>query len=65
MLRAFSHVNVYVLDGGLSKWKAEGRAVEKSDVGDWEADFDYELDTEMLIDYHGVKKNCEEENSPI
>jgi thiosulfate/3-mercaptopyruvate sulfurtransferase len=32
MLRAFGHGNVAVLDGGLRKWKAEGRAVGAGDA---------------------------------
>lgn len=32
MFLSFGHKNVRVLDGGLKKWLAEGRAVEKGDV---------------------------------
>ena len=32
MFRAFGHVRVAVLDGGLPKWRAEGRRLEPGDV---------------------------------
>jgi thiosulfate/3-mercaptopyruvate sulfurtransferase len=32
MFRAFGHARVAVLDGGLPKWRAEGRALERGDV---------------------------------
>ena len=32
MFRAFGHVRVAVLDGGLPKWRAEGRTLERGDV---------------------------------
>ena len=32
MFRAFGHAAVKVLDGGLQKWRAEGRAVESGDA---------------------------------
>lgn len=46
-LRVFGHDNVALLDGGLPKWLAEGRAVEAGDVapkpGDFTAKFRPEL----------------------
>jgi thiosulfate/3-mercaptopyruvate sulfurtransferase len=32
MFRAFGHARVAVLDGGLAKWRAEGRTLERGDV---------------------------------
>lgn len=32
MFRAFSHPNVFVLDGGLPKWRAEGRMLETGQI---------------------------------
>lgn len=48
--------NVKVLNGGLAKWKLEGRALEKGDIssvaiGSDEADaYDYKRNPEMLVD---------------
>lgn len=46
MLRVFGHKNVWVLDGGLLKWKAEGRKLEAktpatrpAPTSPWKADF--------------------------
>ena len=44
MMRLFGHDQVAVLDGGLPKWRAEGRAIETGTVaevkaGDFRADF--------------------------
>ena len=56
MLKAFGHQNVYVLDGGIAKWTKEGRDVEKCDVSNWDADFDYELDTDKLMEYKRIQE---------
>lgn len=56
MLKAFGHQNVYVLDGGIAKWTKEGRDVEKCDVSNWDADFDYELDADKLMDYKRIQE---------
>ena len=32
LFRSFGHENVAVLDGGLTKWRAEGRAIESGDA---------------------------------
>jgi thiosulfate/3-mercaptopyruvate sulfurtransferase len=56
MFLAFGHRDVKVLDGGLKKWRAEGRAVESGKVtpkpGNFEAHFDstFVRDKEQLLD---------------
>ena len=34
MLKAFGHKNVSILNGGMKKWKEEGRKVETNDFKD-------------------------------
>ena len=41
MLKAMGHQNVHVLDGGLSKWIAEGGEVESTDAHAKKEDFSY------------------------
>jgi rhodanese-related sulfurtransferase len=56
MFVAFGHRDVKVLDGGLKKWRAEGRAVESGKVtpklGNFEAHFDstFVRNKEQLLD---------------
>jgi len=42
MLRAFGHPDVRILDGGLAKWKKEGKEVQ-SHTAATAGDFSYEL----------------------
>ena len=44
-LRIFGARNVFVLDGGLPKWKAEGRPTEAGEAKRTPRKFDAELDT--------------------
>jgi thiosulfate/3-mercaptopyruvate sulfurtransferase len=46
--RVFGAKNVYVLDGGLPKWKAEGRTVEPGEAKRTPRKFDAELDTSRV-----------------
>lgn len=57
VFRLFGAQNVKVLNGGLPKWKAEGRPIEKGEppaIGgsgaDKEGDYDYKQNKEMLVD---------------
>lgn len=60
MLRAYGHPRVFVLDGGLSKWSSEGRAMERDDVGAWDAEYDYNLNNDALVSYDRVKEISED-----
>ena len=51
MFRTFGHKGVSLLNGGMTKWVAEGRPTESNkDVG-IEKDFDYKLDKNLLKEY--------------
>lgn len=50
MFRVYGHESVYLLDGGLKKWRAEGRAVESGQVVRSPASFSVKLDRSQLRD---------------
>ena len=54
-LRLFGAKNVYVLDGGLPKWKAEGRPVEPGIPARTPRKFEAELDTSIVANVSDVQ----------
>ena len=52
VLRAYGHKNVSVLNGGLTKWVAEGRPTES--ILEKEEDYNYELDNEKVVSYEQI-----------
>jgi len=62
MFQSFGHANVKVLDGGLQKWKAEGRATESGAVAAKPGKFQARLDPryirskEQLLDNLGTNR---------
>jgi len=62
MFQSFGHANVKVLDGGLQKWKAEGRAIESGAVAAKPGKFQARLDPryirskEQLLDNLGTNR---------
>ena len=67
MFRTFGHKGVSLLNGGMSKWIAEGRPTESyKDVGN-ENNYDYKLDKNLLKEYDEMlqfekkfnEKNCD------
>jgi len=59
MMRAFGHPRVFLLDGGLHKWMKDGRATSQCDYADYDAEFNYDLNSEQLIDYQRMKEVSE------
>ena len=52
----YGHNNVYILDGGIEKWKDEGRELTKV-FPQWEpSDFKVEIHEEYFIEYDEFKK---------
>jgi len=52
----YGHNNVYILDGGIEKWKDEGRELTKV-FPQWEpSDFKVEIHEEYFIEYNEFKK---------
>jgi thiosulfate/3-mercaptopyruvate sulfurtransferase len=51
----YGHDNVYVLDGGLDKWKAEGRALSKEYPALLSSDFKARVQRDFFVDYAEFK----------
>jgi thiosulfate/3-mercaptopyruvate sulfurtransferase len=56
MFRAYGHQKVYLLDGGLKKWQAEGRAVESGQVVRSPANFSGRLDRAQVRERMDVQR---------
>ncbi len=56
MFRHFGHKDVAVLDGGLTKWKAEGRPLEDLPPMPRQRHFSARMDTTLVRDAEGVKE---------
>jgi len=56
MFRHFGHMDVAVLDGGLNKWKAEGRPLEDLPPMPRQRHFSARMDTTLVRDTEGVKE---------
>ena len=57
MLMYFSHQNVWMLDGGIKKWQADGLDIETKTNGFVPTNFDGKPDSQILADYNDVKQN--------
>jgi len=57
MLRAMGHRNVFVLDGGLPKWRREGRAVESVPAEPRPRDFAAYPDRTIVRDFSQMMEN--------
>lgn len=59
MFRVFGHSNVKVLDGGLPKWKAEGRPVSSSAAAPKAATFKATFNANLLRSYEQMVENLD------
>lgn len=55
-LARFGHDSVYVLDGGLDKWKGEGKPLTKKFTGTNDSNFTVRLQSDFYIEYEEFKK---------
>jgi thiosulfate/3-mercaptopyruvate sulfurtransferase len=55
--RAFGHGRVAVLDGGLARWREEGRPVEAGEPSPARRHLTARLHPELLTDLDGVRRN--------
>ncbi len=53
--RVMGHTDVYVLDGGLPRWRAEGRAIETGPANPKPASFETRLDLSLVRDIDQVR----------
>jgi thiosulfate/3-mercaptopyruvate sulfurtransferase len=65
MFRVFGHDNVVVLDGGLSKWLAEGRRVESGEVPVAPRTFVPRMRPELVADWRDVLDNLSERRAQL
>jgi thiosulfate/3-mercaptopyruvate sulfurtransferase len=68
MMRAMGHKKTAVLDGGLPKWKREGRAMERStdrgpSVG--RRHFTAKPDPELVRDFESMRRNLEPQSEQV
>jgi len=61
-LARFGHSNIYILDGGLDKWKEEGKPLTKLFPKVEESDFTTEVRPEYFIEYEEFKRTKDEED---
>jgi thiosulfate/3-mercaptopyruvate sulfurtransferase len=57
MFRVFGHEEVAVLDGGLAKWRAEGRPLDDRTVRPREAHFTARLNSLLVRDLEQIRAN--------
>ncbi len=57
MFQVFGHDDVVILDGGLTKWLAEGRPVESGEVGGAPREFVVHKRSELVADWREVLDN--------
>ena len=62
--RIFGASNVYILDGGLPKWKAEGRPIEQGAAKRLRSKFDAELDTGDVANADDMSDGADQQFRP-
>ena len=58
----FGHNNVYILDGGLEKWKSEGRELTKVFPSWKPSNFEVQVHKEYFIEYEEFKRRKDQED---
>ena len=65
MFRVFGHEDVAVLDGGLRKWRAEGRAVTDAPGESRERHFTARVNTLLAHDYARMRENVDSRREQV
>ncbi|MBP2460906.1 MULTISPECIES: 3-mercaptopyruvate sulfurtransferase [unclassified Rhizobium] len=65
LFRIMGAKQVFILDGGLDGWKAEGRALETEIPSPVASNFDAELRLDKVIDYHQMMSIVSDRTSQI
>jgi thiosulfate/3-mercaptopyruvate sulfurtransferase len=55
MIQSFGHANVRILDGGMSKWKADGGEVHSTAIIASADDYNYDLTPGLVFSFDEVK----------
>jgi thiosulfate/3-mercaptopyruvate sulfurtransferase len=64
-LKAFGAKDVFILDGGLPKWRAEGRPVESGMVARKSAHFTVKFNLQMIADLARVELALDEQQAQV
>lgn len=64
-LRIFGNKNVFILDGGLPTWKAEGRKIEAGEVKRPAVKFNVEMDTNAVAMVSDVQQALNDKSAQI
>jgi thiosulfate/3-mercaptopyruvate sulfurtransferase len=59
LLMYFSHPQVFMLDGGIKKWKKENRPLETKANGFKSSKFSGKINSELIASYEYIKKNLD------
>ena len=59
MLQYFSHPNVFILDGGIQKWKSENLPIETKTNPFKQEKFSGKTNDEILVGYEYIRDNLE------
>lgn len=65
MLRSFGHVRVAVLDGGIGKWRAESRPLERGRVVPPQGEFTARLDPRWVRDLTAMRANLSSKREQV
>jgi thiosulfate/3-mercaptopyruvate sulfurtransferase len=65
MFRVFGHEDVAVLDGGLKKWKGEGRPLESGPPAPRDRHFTARVNTMLVRELGDVKRNIETKREQV
>ena len=65
MLRIFGHEKVFVLDGGLPKWKAEERKIETAEPSSLKTQFKASFNEKLVRTTNDIIENLESKNEQI
>ncbi|MEK6834531.1 MAG: rhodanese-like domain-containing protein [Thermoproteota archaeon] len=59
LLLYFSHLQVFMLDGGMKKWKSENLPLETKTNGFKPAKFSGKVNKDIVVGYEHIKKNLD------
>lgn len=62
-LTRFGHENVYVLDGGINKWKAENKPLTKKFPKIEESNFEVDIQEDYFVEYEEFKDMKDQEST--
>jgi thiosulfate/3-mercaptopyruvate sulfurtransferase len=64
-MHVFGKHNVFILDGGLPKWKQEGRPIERGMPKVTPSEFKAKFDASLVADYDRIAKTLDEHSAQV